>query len=396
MDDAPWAFDLADLAPAVLLFGHMGPALADNWTDLYRDEASQATTSEMRKRFQRLPHTLTDIQRLSLKPQVDLTEEEIKLTEANEPHISHTNPVLRYLQEKAKSKLPQFFKGKLPVPNSDFETDMDMDMDIVYPDVDPDVVDPDDLAYNLFEGELSDIEASENSENSGEEELRSMCSTPKKYFTWTALKPPYITKAPNPAHSPPDALVFTVITDEVRKRHTLKAVKRSSKLYTVGPLDFCGHAKAIRRGAGWVIALCNWDSTLPKNDQGFMQSTWDSIGKYPKGMRKYSKATMIKEKAFKAKLEKLMTDGDEKRAQQSLTRHRQKSKSTSTVAPSVFESRAGAGRSREHKEGIQRRGPRGPYKPRTKLTKSRVKSRSRVEGSAIQEAILEVMDDFDM
>jgi hypothetical protein len=54
-----------------------------------------------------------------------------------------------------------------------------------------------------------------------------------------------------------------------------------------------------------VIALCQWDSTLSVEDQLFMRRSWESIGTWRKGIRKYPKAGMRREMAFRAKVTKL-------------------------------------------------------------------------------------------
>jgi hypothetical protein len=75
--------------------------------------------------------------------------------------------------------------------------------------------------------------------------------TPSAFYTWTVLKPPYSSTHPNQHHNPPNALVYSEVSNDVRLKRTLKAIKENMRLYTVGPLDFCGHAKAIQLGRGW-------------------------------------------------------------------------------------------------------------------------------------------------
>ncbi|KAF8157543.1 hypothetical protein K438DRAFT_1777190 [Mycena galopus ATCC 62051] len=98
--EAPWTFDLAELAPS-LLFGHMGPAIVDNWDELYEREAILGTTPTMRARYQKLSQVvhLSETQRLMFKPAVDLTVDEITLlkTCTNGDQI---NPVVRYFMQK--------------------------------------------------------------------------------------------------------------------------------------------------------------------------------------------------------------------------------------------------------------------------------------------------------
>jgi hypothetical protein len=137
MADAPWPFDLADLAPAVLLFGHLGPVIADNWDSIYAQEAVQATTKEMRDLYNKLPVTLTKKQRLSLKPMVDLSDDEKSFLLAT--YGSTTNPIVRYFQAKSTTFLsnhrpPKVHTPPLPLPLSPIDIEL--------------------LAKEIFEGEL--------------------------------------------------------------------------------------------------------------------------------------------------------------------------------------------------------------------------------------------------
>ncbi|KAJ7776749.1 hypothetical protein B0H14DRAFT_2631624 [Mycena olivaceomarginata] len=96
------------------------------------------------------------------------------------------------------------------------------------------------------------------------------------YVVWTTLKPPHYTTTPNPAHSPPNALVFVELPENVRLKRTMKAIKRDMKLrYPLGS-----------------------SHTLSSEKQKFVKSSWDAIGTWPKGFRKSSKVEMLKEKPF--------------------------------------------------------------------------------------------------
>ncbi|KAF8184087.1 hypothetical protein K438DRAFT_1766532 [Mycena galopus ATCC 62051] len=96
--------------------------------------------------------------------------------------------------------------------------------------------------------------------------------------------------------------------DPLHKKKILRTVKETTKLYTVGPMDFCGHAKAVRRGgAGKVISLCRWDPSLNDKDQRFIMSTWEALGGSPKGFRKDECSLIKKAVAFKAAAKKLLS-----------------------------------------------------------------------------------------
>ncbi|KAK7015709.1 hypothetical protein R3P38DRAFT_2786642 [Favolaschia claudopus] len=117
----------------------------------------------------------------------------------------------------------------------------------------------------------------------------------REFVVWTVLKPPKSTSAPNPDHSPPNALVYWELPNDVRLHRTMIYVKTRTALYTIGPLDFCGHARAIRLGnGGWVIAVCDWDPTLPFKDQIFIKRVLDANGAWPPGFRKTSQAQLLK------------------------------------------------------------------------------------------------------
>jgi hypothetical protein len=120
MKDAPWTFDLADLAPAVLLFGHLGPVITEDWSGLFEREAVRATTSQMRELYSNLPAGLSQIQRLMLKPMVDLTTEEEALLTTT--YGTTVNPIVQYLQDKAAHFAALRLLPLLPLRQTDTES----------------------------------------------------------------------------------------------------------------------------------------------------------------------------------------------------------------------------------------------------------------------------------
>ncbi|KAF8136010.1 hypothetical protein K438DRAFT_1786633 [Mycena galopus ATCC 62051] len=104
-------------------------------------------------------------------------------------------------------------------------------------------------------------------------------STHKPIFhTWTALLLPKITAAPSPAYRPAGSSVLLRCDDTLHKKKTVRSIKETSKFYTVSPMDFCGHTRAVPRGKGWVISLCRWDPTLSDTDQHFIMDSWNALG----------------------------------------------------------------------------------------------------------------------
>ncbi|KAF8184077.1 hypothetical protein K438DRAFT_1766523 [Mycena galopus ATCC 62051] len=381
MQHAPWPFDLADLAGALLLPGHMGPAIVPNWDDLLASEAVSATTPEMRTRYEsKLPSTLSLLQRLAFKPIVDMSSTESQMLASARGGSHKLNPVVEYFalpffpvklstRRANTSILPgpldasdgTFTDANLSDSDTDTQSDTDTDAqsetgmqeDPPFQDLDIDTnagdememdVDMDDIFEQDAErgpdlddvlfGALSMLTDSEEEEDRNDiadtytedhytEEPLSLVkdsatikklptilykSTVKPVFhTWTPLRLPKITTSLSMCYRPPLASVLLPCEDPLRKKKGLRMVKETTKLYTVGPMDFCGHAKAIRRGKGWVISLCRWDPSLNDRDQRFMMSTWEALGGTPKGFRKDKRSLIKKAVAFKAAAKKLLS-----------------------------------------------------------------------------------------
>lgn len=67
---------------------------------------------------------------------------------------------------------------------------------------------------------------------------------------WTVFGAPFSTTTPDPSMSPSNALVFKEVPDKERRKSTIKFIKQHTRKYTVGPLDFTGHAKLVKYGGG--------------------------------------------------------------------------------------------------------------------------------------------------
>ncbi|KAF8186518.1 hypothetical protein K438DRAFT_1765291 [Mycena galopus ATCC 62051] len=339
MKNAPWTFDLADLAPALGLFGHMGPGIVDDWTDMYEAEARLAYSvipPEMKNLHLRFTgKNLTAVQRLGFKALIDLTTDELDLLTTT--YKSATNPVVAYYQKKSRLSLmtklsanqPQAQPRRStrlsgvdskppsqvplsPPPSVDFVDSVDS-VDATADDDDESqcrkpgfltIVDPLFEMKRLNAGILDAMLANEESphltliRDPGRQKLVTRLCKGHKGKSFSAGR----CTLPNDKHTPVNALVYSEIIDRVRRQRTLCAIKVSSKLYTVGPMDFCGHAKAIQRGRGWLISLCQWDPTLPPKDQLFMKSSWDAIGTWPKGFSKHTKGEMTREINSRSKI----------------------------------------------------------------------------------------------
>ncbi|KAJ7438146.1 hypothetical protein FB451DRAFT_1416394 [Mycena latifolia] len=325
MRDAPHVFDLAELAPAVLLFGHLGPLIVggkDQWNELYEAEAEAGTTNEMRERYRlKLPDSISEIQRLMFKPAFDLTADERALLIAE--YKDDMNPIPRSTRGSTLAAHPP----RLPLPEA-MEIDEDEDEDGVMEETfmgplplltdsdsdgeeeeeDSDTEEEDEGGISALQNEVDPTLEVEEGVDDGEwkdeahtlirDPVRAKCKTrlckSVDGFAWTVLKPPKSTTCENETHRPPDALVFKQLSDEFREKKTLKVIKETTKLYTVGPLDFCGHARAIRIGQG-----CLWDDEQIKE-----YTAWKTIGTWKKGIQKLSKKALGTELRLRAKVRK--------------------------------------------------------------------------------------------
>ncbi|KAJ7826066.1 hypothetical protein B0H14DRAFT_3145039 [Mycena olivaceomarginata] len=299
MKNAPWPFDLADLAPALLLFGHMGQAIASNWQEIYSREAHQAQAAipaTMKNMQHRLPEHLSPTQILMFKPVTELTT----------VRAWYLNCEIRQCYKSCCAIFPEesHFLAIDFAPCSDFDFTFDFVFDFV------------DFAFEVFDcvsdsayfkallGDLpllTDDEVEEDEDAEPEPVPEPDAAHVKPGFA-IVLDPLFEREEDSDNDEEPLTLISdksrgktatrlqSQIMNRVRKKRTLRAIKATMKLYTVGPMDFCGHAKAVQRGGGWLISLCQWDRTLSTEDQLFVNATWEAIGTWRKGMRRIVKS----------------------------------------------------------------------------------------------------------
>ncbi|KAJ7318339.1 hypothetical protein DFH08DRAFT_819947 [Mycena albidolilacea] len=123
-------------------------------------------------------------------------------------------------------------------------------------------------------------------------------------LNWTVLKPPRSTAVLKAGDKPRDR--FWEMVDSVRWNKTLCRVKENTKLYTVGPMDFCGHAKVYPVGRGMVVAPCHWHPSLTNAQQLWEDRCWKSIGTWKVGIQKLSKKSMRTEIALRTATRKAL------------------------------------------------------------------------------------------
>ncbi|KAK6968931.1 hypothetical protein R3P38DRAFT_3244511 [Favolaschia claudopus] len=346
MKHAPWPLDLAELAPSLLLFGHTGPTIVggrETWDQLFTDEGEKGTTKEMRDTFQffqsrfSLRDDISFIQKLSLKPAVDLTPTEHALLVQE---FGAINPLVEYLEKrrasgffqcgpkaakalKSKKKkaaaakkitkqqtkqqtIDQMFKSKTSAP-----AESDSDDDDLFGGSLPPLTDDEEDESDLEE-DLDKVDDFGEIQKYVDPEMKSLqlknwtlvrdVNRPKiktrlcisgDGSSWTVLKPPRSSAKLSPDDEPIDA--FRQKVDTLWWLETLTRIKENTRLYTVGPMDFCGHARAMKRGRGWIIAPCFFHPSLSKAHQLAVHNSWLSIGTWRVGYPKFSKAAMKKE-----------------------------------------------------------------------------------------------------
>ncbi|KAJ7148651.1 hypothetical protein C8R43DRAFT_1128882 [Mycena crocata] len=374
--NAPWVFDLGEVAGAVLLFGHMGPTIVgDGWQDLYDNEAQKATTRQMREWYRlRLPLGLTEVQRLMFKPVVDLTADEHALLVA--AHGSDINPVVRYFRQKSaavfapmqvraasnaalhaiqakvikaiakaekarakkanqkKAAAQALLQASTSASTSQLQNDMDIDDDAIFGEL-PMLTETrmeEEVEEEVIVEEVAFIDPAEETEVDETEEERMGMDDPAVWEdrpltlikdshrrrietrlvksedgpAWTVLKPP---RSTTEMHAPCKSLIFNQFVDSIGMKRTMEYLKTNTCLYTIGPLDFCGHAKAMQRmGGSWLIAPCHWHPRLSDEQQLWEWKVWTSIGTWRVGIQKQSKKGMATEKRLRAKVRKSLKE----------------------------------------------------------------------------------------
>ncbi|KAJ6543826.1 hypothetical protein B0H10DRAFT_1970196 [Mycena sp. CBHHK59/15] len=99
MSRAPSTFDMGEIAHTLLLFGHLGPLIAGTeWKVIFETTAREATTPAMIAFHKNLPSNLTEVQRLTFKPYVTLTDSEHACLVQHFGGLE--NPIVRYFRAK--------------------------------------------------------------------------------------------------------------------------------------------------------------------------------------------------------------------------------------------------------------------------------------------------------
>ncbi|KAJ6467539.1 hypothetical protein C8R47DRAFT_813847 [Mycena vitilis] len=194
------------------------------------------------------------------------------------------------------------FEGPLPEltdsePEPDIEVDGELQRGKIERDADLDPLLEEDVSDGLLQDEPWTLIRDENRAHCNTR----LCKSPEG-SAWTVLKAPRSAVRLAASDALVEAIEFREKADHQRK--TLRAIKENSKLYTVGPMDFCGHAKASQHGRGWLISPCHWHSSLTDNEQRRAYQSWQTIGTWKRGMQKLSKKAMRARIALQNKVRK--------------------------------------------------------------------------------------------
>ncbi|KAJ7456743.1 hypothetical protein B0H11DRAFT_2200061 [Mycena galericulata] len=86
-------------------------------------------------------------------------------------------------------------------------------------------------------------------------------------------------------------------------------IKTKTLGWTVGPCDFCGHGHVIGTGVrGRFKGLCFWHQDMSDEQMLLMQKNWTSRSQYPEGTRKLDQASLGAEKRWKLSRAKTIRD----------------------------------------------------------------------------------------
>ncbi|KAJ7680770.1 hypothetical protein DFH06DRAFT_1164140 [Mycena polygramma] len=291
-------FDLSNIAPALLQFGHLGDRILDSyrgrslvekkrWANLLANEipenimtVSPKFLSKPQKKLRQtldqfmktLPDSLSPFQRLALTPTPCLSADEIQLLEAQ---FGTVNPITKYFQELRHNilknmkgaKRSESTKPKLP-----FQFDPDS---------------------------LSLLPESERPSRLPVILLR--VKNEKRGKVWTVLEPPWIEVLKKVKVGNKNKMIGTGQWKHVdESKYLMEHVKKRSLGWTVGPADFCGHAHVIGQGIrGRSKGLCFWHQDMPDKQKLLMKANWTARSKYPSGMRHLEHASLGAEKQWR-------------------------------------------------------------------------------------------------
>ncbi|KAK7014568.1 hypothetical protein R3P38DRAFT_3205455 [Favolaschia claudopus] len=410
LNNAPWPFDLADLAPALLMFGHMGPAIVDNWAKLYSTEGEKATTEAMRTRARHLPPSLTMLQRIMFKPQPDMSDEEIQslrsafgTTDNAEP-----NPIVRYFAERA-SYAQKFTQSELAKPypqrsdpssssqssatqlmsdhaeeSEESENAMtaaaaalEIAMEL-FDDVEG-IGDGMDLVDDAIGGDLPVLTDSEEEEDDLMEEEPEddaddlMEQEPLEPWVYNDMKDPTKEDERTWIEWGEDKVeALTLIKDtKTRKCRTRLCKSAAQGFYTwtafKPPIPFPMQSTYLK--THWIISLCQWDPTLSVVDQLKVNAAWKAIGAWLKGFRKDTRLLVRKAMNLRSKVRNEMRKSwplarpmEEVDVLQEVLRRKQRarSKKASTKQAKAQQAAKAASKKNEKKAAVRRVRPPRP------------------------------------
>ncbi|KAJ7136216.1 hypothetical protein C8R46DRAFT_1322379 [Mycena filopes] len=236
-------FDPGEVAQAILVFDGLGPLLFRDWEAVLRVHGQAAVTDDIRSFYNHLPGSLTRLERLSLKPLPQLTSDE--RDELISLRGSSVNPLVRYLRGTQLGPI-----GSNPPLSLVKDLDRRPMRTYLYRDREDKAV-------------------------------------------WSLTRAPFSTTHPNPDYSPPNAVVFTVASEDDRRKDTVQYIQQHEKNESVGPLAFCGHAILINvNHNSSFVAPCLWHPDLSEAHQKLLSRARDAHRNPNVGMRKGTAAEL--------------------------------------------------------------------------------------------------------
>ncbi|KAJ7501852.1 hypothetical protein B0H11DRAFT_1991418 [Mycena galericulata] len=280
-------FDLSNIAPTLLCFGHLGELIVGKkrWTALLKDEIPDdlmtcnvhflsAGQKKLRKALhnyvRRLPCDLSPFQRLSLTPIPCLSLEELNLLSLQ---FGNTNPVAQYFRDYQNEVLHNLTGAKRPptmTPKLPFRLDL-QSLSLL-----PDPRRPCRLPTNLLH-----------------------IKNQKRGKIWTVLEAPWMEQqkrvevGPNGKSKKMQVNTGLQLWPKVEDswKFLISYIKTKTLGWTVGPCDFCGHGHVIGTGVrGRFKGLCFWHQDMSDEQMLLMQKNWTSRSQW-----KLSRAKTIRD-----------------------------------------------------------------------------------------------------
>ncbi|KAJ6483749.1 hypothetical protein C8R47DRAFT_1217442 [Mycena vitilis] len=114
-------------------------------------------------------------------------------------------------------------------------------------------------------------------------------------FMWSTLHPPFISLSTRARKNKQEETLYlplySVQAKSLRDEYTIQHIKEKTKGWTVGPKDFVGHGRIIKKAKVTFTGLCFWHPNLTVERMLIMKAAWDARSRYVAGRKVLAKQT---------------------------------------------------------------------------------------------------------